>query len=218
MTANGAKGRAWGLATVACVGIWLVQAGLRPVTPPAPSPAQALSRAESGAEGRGATPAGARPGPAPLAASRPVRLRIPRIGVDAPVRGLSLTRDGRLSAPPADDTNLAGWYEHGTSPGQSGTAIVAGHVDTARGPAVFYELGTLRKGDRIEVVRRDGRTALFGVDAVEVYKNSAFPSHKVYAPARRPELRVITCGGGFSPGTGYQGNVVAYAHLTGTRG
>jgi sortase (surface protein transpeptidase) len=146
-----------------------------------------------------------------------VRLRIPRIKVDAPMRGLALTPDGRLGAPPAADADLAGWYERGTSPGATGTAIVAGHVDTASGPAVFYELGTLAKGDRIEVARRDGRTAVFGVDAVEVYANDAFPDRKVYAAAARPELRVITCGGGFSPGTGYEGNVVAYAHLTGVR-
>jgi sortase (surface protein transpeptidase) len=134
------------------------------------------------------------------------------------MRGLGLTPDGRLAAPPASDRNLAGWYERGTAPGATGTAIVAGHVDTRSGPAVFYGLGTLTRGDRIEVARRDGRTAVFGVDAVEVYKNSAFPDHKVYAAADRPELRVITCGGGFSPSTGYEGNVVAYAHLTGSRG
>ncbi|WP_329458001.1 class F sortase [Streptomyces sp. NBC_01497] len=219
MSANGAKGRAWGLATAACVGLWLVQTGLRPVTPPAPTVTQAFAgHAEPGGAGRTAAVPHARPGPAPLPASAPVRLRIPRIGVDAPMAGLGLTRDGRLDAPPASRGDLAGWYERGTTPGAKGTAIVAGHVDTARGPAVFYNLGTLRKGDRIEITRRDGRTAVFGVDAVEVYKNSAFPNHKVYAAANRPELRVITCGGGFSPSTGYEGNVVTYAHLTGVRG
>ncbi|GAA3734495.1 hypothetical protein GCM10023082_34700 [Streptomyces tremellae] len=228
MSANGVRGTAWGLAAAACVGIWLVQTGLRPVTPPAPTAAQAFAgpAAPGGADrdtdaGRdtdhhGTRPsAGARPGRAPLPASRPLRLRIPRIGVDAPLRGLALTRDGRLAAPPAADGALAGWYARGTVPGATGTAIVAGHVDTARGPAVFYRLGTLRKGDRIEVARQDGRTAVFGVDAVEVYRNDAFPDRRVYGAAERPELRLITCGGAFSPASGYQGNVVAYAHLTG---
>ncbi|MCA1223646.1 class F sortase [Streptomyces sp. 8L] len=221
MSANGAggtKGKAWGLATAACAGIWLVQTGLRPVTPPAPAAAQAFAdTAAAGGPDRTAPAAHPRPGPAPLPVSVPVRLRIPRIGVDAPLRGLGLTRDGRLSAPPASEGGLAGWYEHGTTPGATGTAIVDGHVDTARGPAVLYNLGSLRKGDRIEITRRDGRTAVFGVDAVEVYKNDAFPDHKVYAAADRPELRVITCGGGFSRSTGYEGNVVTYAHLTGAR-
>lgn len=65
--------------------------------------------------------------------------------------------------------------------------------------------------------RRDGGTALFSVDAVEVYDAKAFPDEKVYGAASRPELRVITCGGGYSRTTGYRGNVVVFAHLTGTR-
>lgn len=82
---------------------------------------------------------------------------------------------------------------------------------------MFYALGALRKGARIEVDRRDGSTALFTVDAVEVYRAGAFPDAKVYGAAPRPELRVITCGGGYSRDTGYQGNVVVFAHLTGSR-
>jgi sortase (surface protein transpeptidase) len=131
--------------------------------------------------------------------------------------GLGLARDGSLDVPPAEDRNLAGWYEDGTAPGAEGTAIVAGHVDNAQGPAVFYSLGALEKGHRIEVLRADGRTAVFTIDAIEVYEADAFPDKKVYAPADRAELRVITCGGDFSERTGYQGNVVAYGHLIGVR-
>ena len=65
--------------------------------------------------------------------------------------------------------------------------------------------------------RSDGGTAVFTVDAVEVYRANAFPDAKVYGAAPRPELRVITCGGGYSKATGYQGNVVVFAHLTGSR-
>jgi len=94
---------------------------------------------------------------------------------------------------------------------------VAGHVDNAEGPAVFYDLGALAKGHTIEVDRRDGSVAVFTVDAVEVYDARAFPDEKVYGAADRPELRVITCGGGYSKKTGYRGNVVVFAHLTGSR-
>ncbi len=38
-----------------------------------------------------------------------------------------------------------------------------------------------------------------------------------YGDAAHAWLRLITCGGGFSKETGYQGNVVAYAHLTEVR-
>jgi sortase (surface protein transpeptidase) len=146
-----------------------------------------------------------------------LRIRIPSIHVDAPMTGLGLTKSGSLEVPPAERENLAGWYEAGTTPGETGTAIVAGHVDNADGPAVFYDLGALKRGATIEVDRRDGGVAVFTVDAVEVYDAREFPDEKVYGAATRPELRVITCGGGYSRATGYQGNVVVFAHMTGSR-
>ncbi|WP_039828741.1 class F sortase [Streptomyces sudanensis] len=194
------------MAVAACVGLWLVQSGSGGGAPPAPSAAEGF------AAGPGRYAAAA---VEPMPPSAPARVRIPRIGVDAPVVGLGLAPDGSLEVPPAGDRNVAGWYEGGTPPGARGTSIMAGHVDTREGPAVFYALGALKKGDRVEVARRDGRTAVFAVDAVEVYDNDDFPDDKVYGPSDRAELRVITCGGGFSPETGYQGNVVAYAHLVG---
>lgn len=192
-----------------CAGTWLLRDGTGTHPPPQPSAAQA----HTGADDRSA---GGSPAPA-LAPSPPLRVRIPAIDVDAPLTGLGLTATGSLDVPPADVENLAGWYEAGTTPGERGTAIVAGHVDNADGPAVFYALGALRKGSTVEVDRRDGRTAVFTVDAVEVYDAQDFPDAKVYGAAARPELRVITCGGGWSRTTGYRGNVVVYAHLTGSR-
>ncbi|MER5882361.1 class F sortase [Streptomyces sp. NPDC001941] len=202
------KGTVWGMVAAACVGIWLVQNGAEDVTPPVPSSAEAFAAGPQ----RHTAPAAA-----PLGPSAPVRMRIPAIEVDAPVMRLGLGADGSLDVPPAGNRNMAGWYKDGTPPGARGTAIVAGHVDNAQGPAVFYALGALKKGHRVEVDRKDGRTAVFAVDAVEVYENEDFPDRKVYGAADRAELRVITCGGGFSKKTGYQGNVVAYAHLIGVR-
>ncbi|MFC8416071.1 class F sortase [Streptomyces coelicoflavus] len=187
-------------------GAWLLLGGTRPDAPPQPSAAQAhTTRTDRGA----AAPA--------LPPSPPDRVRIPAIGVDAPLTGLGLTSAGSLDVPPAEKKNLAGWYEAGTTPGETGTAILAGHVDNAEGPAVFYRLGALEKGAGIEVDRRDGGVAVFTVDAVEVYAADAFPDEKVYGAADRPELRVITCGGPYSRSTGYQGNVVVFAHLTDSR-
>ncbi|GGR18634.1 hypothetical protein GCM10010251_38430 [Streptomyces aurantiogriseus] len=137
--------------------------------------------------------------------------------MDAPLMGLGLTETGSLDVPPPERENLAGWYEAGTTPGETGTAIVAGHVDNADGPAVFYDLGALKRGATIEVDRRDGTVAVFTVDTVETYEARNFPDAKVYGAAERPELRVITCGGGYSRATGYQGNIVVFAHLTGSR-
>ncbi|MFG2357663.1 class F sortase [Streptomyces sp. NPDC048521] len=194
--------------TVVALGsaVWLLGGGAGTHTPPQPSAVE--SRLDPGGERLAA---------AALAPSPPTRIRIPAIRVNAPLMGLALTRSGSLDVPPAEEKNLAGWYEAGTIPGERGTAVVAGHVDNADGPSVFYDLGALRRGARIEVDRQDGTVAVFTVDAVEVYSAHSFPDQKVYGAAPRPELRVITCGGGYSRTTGYQGNVVVFAHLTGSR-
>ncbi|MEU9298361.1 class F sortase [Streptomyces sp. NPDC048266] len=202
------RSKGWGIAAAACVGVWLVQNGSEHVTPPVPSAAQAFAAGPSVHTEAAADP---------LPPSAPVRLRIPETDVDTPMMRLGLAADGSLEVPPAGNRNMAGWYGGGTTPGAEGTAIVAGHVDNAEGPAVFYTLGALKKGHRIEVDRQDGRTAVFTVDAVEVYENEDFPDRKVYDEANRAEIRVITCGGGFSKKNGYRGNVVAFGHLIGVR-
>ncbi len=203
---TGQAGRGGLVALAACIGIWLVSSGSgESVRPPLPSPAEALS-------GQTEDPGGIDP----LPGSPPTRIRIPSIGVDAPLTGLGLGRDGSLEVPPPARRDLAGWYRDGTTPGAVGTAVVVGHVDHASGPAVFYRLGALHRGAAIEVRRADGRTAVFTVHAVEVYGSEGFPDARVYGPSARAELRVITCGGGYSPRTGYEGNVVVFAHLTGT--
>ncbi|MBO1336887.1 class F sortase [Streptomyces sp. VRA16 Mangrove soil] len=189
-----------------CTGAWLLTTGSEGHPPPQPAASQAHSPGTANL-----------PGAAPMTPSPPDRIRIPSIRVDAPLMGLRLTRSGSLDVPPPEKKNLAGWYEAGTRPGERGTAIVAGHVDNAVGPAVFYDLGALTRGRTIEIDRRDGSVAVFTVDAVEVYDAKNFPDEKVYGTARRPELRVITCGGPYSRRTGYQGNVVVFAHLTGSR-
>ncbi|MFB7515185.1 class F sortase [Streptomyces sp. NPDC056144] len=203
------RNKGWGIAVAACVGLWLVQNGSQDVAPPVPSAAQAFAAGPSVHTEAAADP---------LPYSAPVRLRIPETDVDTPMMRLGLGANGSLDVPPAADRNMAGWYGDGTPPGAKGTAIVAGHVDNAQGPAVFYTLGALKKGHRIEVDRQDGRTAVFTVDAVEVYANKDFPDRKVYGGTDRAEIRLITCGGGFSEkGGGYQGNVVAFGHLIGVR-
>jgi hypothetical protein len=172
--------------------------------PPRPARAEATVSARAAAE-RGALP---------MARSVPVRVRVPAIRLDAPVTRLGLAPDGTLDVPPPADPDLAGWYEHGVTPGERGTAVLAGHVDNESGPAVFYNLGALRRGMTVDVERADHSTAVFTIDAVAVYRKSAFPTRRVYRNTGRPELRLITCGGGYTPATGYLGNVVVYAHLT----
>ncbi|MFD8818401.1 class F sortase, partial [Streptomyces sp. NPDC059627] len=168
----------------------------------------------SAAAGQGADRPG--PPPRPLPRSRPTSMRIPFLGVDAPVTGVRLDRGRRLETPPVDDPKLIGWFEGGATPGESGLAVAVGHRDTRTGPAVFAALAQVKPGKRIEADRADGRTAVYTVYRVKVYDKVGFPDKEVYGPTRRPELRVITCGGLFSKRTGYTSNVVVFARLTAT--
>ncbi|MGW3646124.1 class F sortase [Streptomyces sp. NPDC000878] len=145
------------------------------------------------------------------------RVRIPAIQVDAPVLPVGLDAAGWVDAPPAEDPNLAGWFTGAVSPGEKGTAVVVGHVDNQQGPAVFYGLGALKKGHRVEVQRQDGKTAVFEIYGIEVFEKDNFPGDRVYGSRNTPELRVITCGGGFSKQNGYNGNVVVFARLVEVR-
>ncbi|MGW1464294.1 class F sortase [Streptomyces sp. NPDC002308] len=185
-------------------------APLRPL-PVSPGPAGSAGRA------RPAGPAPASPAVPPLPPSPPVRLRIPLLKVDSPMMKLGLDASGALKPPPDNNPVLSGWYADGTVPGSVGTAITTGHVDTRLGPGVFFLLGSLRKGATVEIVRADRTTAVFTVYAVESYSKKDFPDKKVYGPSERPELRVITCGGEYDKGSGYQENVVVFAALTGSR-
>ncbi|MEU9015447.1 class F sortase [Streptomyces sp. NPDC048479] len=193
-------------------GTVLVISGARDEQPPQPSAAQAFSTSAHPARSGTATAAGR--AVQPLPPSNPVRLRVPAIGVDAPMTRLALDAAGRLRPPPADHPSRAGWYSDGTAPGSVGTAVTAGHVDTPTGPGAFHGLGALSKGDTIEISRADRRVAVFAVDAVEVYDKKKFPNEKVYGGSDVPELRMITCGGSYTKRTGYRGNIVVYATLT----
>jgi hypothetical protein len=157
------------------------------------------------------------PPPPALGRSTPTRVRVPALRVDAPVIGVGDDGHDGIAAPPPTDRDLAGWYTGAPTPGQQGTAVIDGHVDTLSGPAVFYGLGSLRKGDTVDVVRADGRTAVFTVYGVAVYAKKTFPGDEVYAGTGAPELRVITCGGGFTKKSGYDSDVVVYARLTAVR-
>ncbi|MEE1757704.1 class F sortase [Streptomyces sp. SP18BB07] len=146
---------------------------------------------------------------------RPVRLLIPEIRVSAPFVPLSVGRSGQLDAPPADDVNLVGWHAEGAVPGETGTSIIAGHVDTATSPAVFAGLGELEKGDVFHVVRSDRTRVSFVVDALETFEKDDFPDERVYADASRPEVRLITCAGDYDRKVmDYTENLVVFAHRT----
>ncbi len=154
--------------------------------------------------------------PTGLPRSTPTTISIPRIGVNAEMMTLGMNPDGTIQVPPLEQAMKAGWYAPGPSPGEVGNAVVVGHVDSAElGPAVFFNLGSLHKGDTINVVRADASTVTFTVDEVKSYPKTAFPTELVYGPSDKPSLRVVTCGGQFDQTVGgYLNNVIAFATMS----
>jgi LPXTG-site transpeptidase (sortase) family protein len=182
--------------------------GTPQIRPAAAAPA--ASKAAAPAASKAAAPA------ADLALPRsvPKRISIREIAVDAPFTGLSIGASGQLNSPPVDDNNLVGWFKGGATPGERGTSIVAGHVDTKTGPAVFLQLSALKPGSMVDITREDSTVATFKVDSVETFSKAHFPSKRVYADTPSPQLRLITCGGDYDrKAKDYEANVVVFAHL-----
>jgi sortase (surface protein transpeptidase) len=151
----------------------------------------------------------------PLAPSVPVRIEIPAIAVDAPVTKLGLNADGTVQVPPLDNHDLAGWYTGSVTPGAQGAAVMLGHVDSWSGGSVFFKIKNLKRGDKVDVIRANGSTAVFTVDGLQKAVKVAFPTSQVYGSPGYPALRLITCGGPFDAATGsYLDNIIVYAHLT----
>lgn len=154
---------------------------------------------------------------APMTFSTPVAVRIPAIAVSARIIPLGLGPGGIVNVPPLTKPFVTSWYDRGFAPGQPGPAALFGHVDSAEvGPAVFYRVGDLRPGNLVYVTRADHRAAVFRVDSVRLFPESAFPTRKVYGFTPRPTLRLITCGGQFDPVTHlYLDRTIAFASYIG---
>jgi hypothetical protein len=144
--------------------------------------------------------------------SRPVHLSIPGIGVSVRLGVLGLNRDGSVQVP--KDYAAAGWYKYGVTPGQRGSAVILGHVDSFHGPAIFYRLADLRLGSRIYVKLANGRTLHFAVIGMRMYPKVSFPDRLVYGQRGYPALQLVTCGGVFDSSTGhYLSNIVVFSAL-----
>jgi hypothetical protein len=180
-----------------------------PVTPPSATALPDLPALPSGAAVQGQQPA--------VEGVHPRRLRIPSIRVSTELIPLGLIPVGMDSAAALEvptDPDVAGWFTGGPVPGDVGPALLAGHVDSKTGPAVFFRLKTLQPGAEIHVERSDGRTVTFLVHSVRIYPKDRFPTAAVYAPTPVPELRLVTCGGPFDRlGGRYLDNVIVDAVL-----
>ena len=154
-----------------------------------------------------------------LPRSPPVSVDIPAIGVDSKLLHLGLNSDGTVQVPSLETSSgEAAWYKYSATPGQIGSSVIEGHVDSYQGPAVFFRLGALRPGDTVNVTLANGVTAIFRVTGVREYPKSRFPAKAIYGATDFAALRLITCGGVFDYATGhYLSSTVVFASLASSR-
>lgn len=141
----------------------------------------------------------------------PSRLVIESLGVAAPIDPYGVDVDGQMDVP--DNVTDVGWYEYGPTPGSSGSAVLAAHVDLAgQGAGVFFNLRELRNNDVVTVEYENGTSTEFRVVANSIYDKAELPLDAIFSRSGPPVLTLITCGGGFSRSArSYDSNVVVYA-------
>ncbi|MFJ9173934.1 sortase domain-bontaining protein [Streptomyces sp. NPDC102360] len=159
-----------------------------------------------------------RPSPSPAAspaglpaAQTPVRVKVPSLKVNARIEPLGLNKDNTLQVPPFARGGNVGWYSLGAAPGTVGPAVLVGHKDLPGGAdGVFARLDEIQHGATVAVTDRAGQVRNFSVTRIRTVGKGNFPTDKVYGPTRRPELRLITCGGAIRKGH-WDSNVIADA-------
>lgn len=206
-----ASTRWWVVAVTALlfIGAGFLIGGLRGHSDPMSGHPPLSSEADNAAAAPARTP------PAAAAHLVPAFLRIPALGVSVPLSTLELNADKSPQVP--TEYEEPGWYKLGPAPGQVASAVILGHVDDKKGPAVFYQLQNLRAGDKVDVSLTDGAVVHFVVQKVETYPKAQFPSQKVYGSHGYSGLQLVTCGGQFDTATGhYLSNVVACTTLVST--
>lgn len=151
--------------------------------------------------------------------ARPLEVRLPALRVTAPLIDVGVEPDGAMEIP--EDVRTVGWYEPapgaGVVPGEDGTAVLAGHVDSrAQGPGAFWALRDLVPADRVEVVHEDGSVSLWEVTEVIRYPKAEVPIEDIFVWSGPKRLALITCGGEFDRSIGsYLDNYVVLARPVG---
>jgi hypothetical protein len=136
------------------------------------------------------------PAPTDQPASPPTRVRVPTLGVDAPIEPVGVRDDGAVQVP--DDVAAVGWYRFGPAPGAGGSAVLVGPVDHhSQGVGVLARVGELTPGDPVEIVDGNGATRRFTVVARERWPKEQTPMARLFDRDGQPRLVLITCGGTF---------------------
>lgn len=142
-------------------------------------------------------------------------VHIPKLGINQPLVGLHIQGDQSLSVP--NQFGDIGWWDAGPRPGAPGAVVVAAHVTSRAGPAIFARLKELSPGDQVMVDRADKTTAVFQVVDKRSYSRSTFPDEVVYRTTGKSSLHLVTCDGTFNASLGqYPDNLVVFADLVST--
>lgn len=142
----------------------------------------------------------------------PEQLSIPSLGLIADIQPTGVLENGEMGVP--DDVDEAGWFEPGFKAGAKGNAVLAGHVDSLNGPAIFYELDTLKVGDTIELAGADNRLMIFKVKELASYETDAAPIEEIFGKSDKRMLNLITCTGDFNRDIGsHEERLVVSAEL-----
>lgn len=121
------------------------------------------------------------------------RLVIDKIGVDAKITTVGLTKEGNMDAPASTDD--VGWYKNSSKFGNTGASVLAGHYDSASGAkGVFYDLNKLKVGDEIVVNKFNGPKITYKVSKTKIYTATDKPS-EVFNSSGGAYLNLITCTG-----------------------
>lgn len=148
----------------------------------------------------------------PLDRSQPLTLTIPALGIKTAVGTLGLQPDHQVMVPTS--SHVVDWYIDGPTPGQIGSAVILGHVDSYKGPGTFFYLKDLKSGNAITIKLADGDVVHFAVVKVVQYSKVAFPDRLVFGSHGFQSLELVTCGGTFDHETGhYESNIVVFSRF-----
>lgn len=179
----------------------------------APVPPSSGQGTPSQAAPHGGSPGSAAPDPSrtfPAEGTVPARLDIPSLDLTDDLIDLGIEADGSMQVP--EDWQQTGWFTGGGKPGGRGPTVLAGHVDSPTGPAVFARLNELAAGDEVRVTDVAGTVHTYVVTEVSSHAKADFPTADVFGVIPRDELRLITCGGIFDQASGhYEDNLVVHA-------
>jgi sortase A len=142
----------------------------------------------------------------------PMKLRIPAVDLEANIEQVGKTKTGAMANP--SDWWTTGWYKYGSRPGEIGSAVIAGHLDTETAEAVFWDLQKLKAGDAIEVIDEHETVRTFIVERIAEYDEDKAPLQELFASNDAARLNLITCAGNWKKNSGeYDKRLVVYAKL-----